>query len=75
VRLRNFYVIADRKRCAPQRHGIYKINRPSRLRRAIGIDLDFLSICHASPNDMKIVIISIIIIIGEVIVVEHWGRL
>jgi hypothetical protein len=54
--------------------GLYKINRPSRLRRAIGFDLDFLSTSRASPNDMEIVII--VIVIGEeVVTVEHWRGL
>jgi hypothetical protein len=48
---------------------IHKINRPSRLRRAIGFDLDYLSTSKASPNDTGIVII-IITIICEV-VIEH----
>jgi hypothetical protein len=48
---------------------IYKINRPSHLRRAIGFDLDYLSTSKASPNDTGIVII-IITIICEV-VIEH----
>ena len=47
-----------------------KINRPSRLRRAIGFDFSYLSTSKASPNDTGIVII---IIIGEVVSVEH-GR-
>ena len=47
---------------------LYKINRPSRLRRAILFDLSYSSTCKASPNDIGIVII---IIIGEEIIVEH----
>jgi hypothetical protein len=43
---------------------LHKINRPSRVRRAIGFDLDYLSTSKASPNDTGIVII----IIGEVII-------
>lgn len=42
---------------------LYKINRPSRLRRAIGFDLSYSSTSKASPNDTGIVII---IIIGKV---------
>jgi hypothetical protein len=49
-----------------------KINRPSRLRRAIGFDLSYLSTSKASPNDTGIVII-VIIIIGEVVVAGHSG--
>ncbi len=51
---------------------IDKINRPSHLRRAIGFDLGYLSTSKASPNDTGIVII-VIIIIGEVVIVEHRG--
>jgi len=50
---------------------IHKINRPSRLRRAILFDLSYSSTCKASPNDAEIVIVIIIIIIGEEIIVEH----
>jgi len=49
-----------------------KINRPSRLRRAILFDLFYSSTSRASPNDTEIVII-IIIIIGEVKLVFHNG--
>ncbi len=49
-----------------------KINRPSRLRRAILFDLFYSSTSKASPNDTGIVII-IIIIIGEVKLVFHNG--
>jgi hypothetical protein len=49
-----------------------KINRPSRLRRAIRFDLFQLSASKASPNDSGIVIV-IIIIVGEVISVFHIG--
>jgi hypothetical protein len=49
-----------------------KINRPSRLRRAIGFDLSYSSTSKASPNDTGIVII-VIIIIGEVVVAGHSG--
>jgi hypothetical protein len=42
------------------------------LRRAIGFDLNFPSTGRASPNDTGIVII-VIIVIGEVVVVEHRG--
>jgi hypothetical protein len=52
--------------------GIYKINRPSRLRRAIGFDLGYPSTSKASPNDTGIVII---IVIGEAVVFEHWRGL
>jgi hypothetical protein len=45
--------------------GIYKINRPSRLRWAIVFDLIYPSTSKASPNDIRIVIIVIIIVIGE----------
>jgi hypothetical protein len=41
----------------------YKINRPSRLRRAIGFDLSYSSTSKASPNDTRIVIV---VIIGKV---------
>jgi hypothetical protein len=47
-----------------------KINRPSRLRRAIGFDLSYSSTSKASPNDTGIVII---IIIGEDDSVLHSG--
>ena len=50
---------------------LHKINRPSRLRRAIGFDLIYSSTSKASPNDTGIVII--IIIIGEVVGFEHRG--
>jgi len=55
---------------------IDKINRPSRVRRAIWFDLGCLSTSRASPNDTWIVII-VIIIIGEVKVVgfEHRGAI
>ena len=55
---------------------LYKINRPSRLRRAIGYDFSTSSTSKASPNDTGIVII-IIIIIGEVKIVgfEHRGEI
>jgi hypothetical protein len=49
---------------------LYKINRPSRLRRAIGFDLGYLSTSKASPDDTGIVII---IVIGEVVGFEHRG--
>lgn len=49
-----------------------KINRPSRLRRAILFDLDYLSTSKASPNDSRIVII-IIIAIGKLDAVVHRG--
>ena len=49
---------------------LYKVNRPSRLRRAIGFDLSYSSTSKASPNDMGIVII---IIIGEDDSVLHSG--
>jgi hypothetical protein len=52
-----------------------KINRPSRLRRAIGFDFRYPSTSKASPNDTGIVIIVIIIIIGKVIIVEHRGEI
>jgi hypothetical protein len=52
---------------------IDKINRPSRLRRAIGFDLSYSSTSKASPNDTEIVII--IIIIGEVVDFEHCGAI
>ena len=50
-----------------------KINRPSRLRRAILFDLFYSSTSNASPNDTGIVIIIVIIIIGEVKLVFHNG--
>ena len=53
---------------------LYKINRPSRLRRAIGFDLSYLSTSKASPNDTGIVII-IIIMIGKLDVVDHRARI
>ncbi len=49
---------------------LYKINRPSRLRRAIGFDLSYSSTSKASPNDTGIVII---IIIGEIQFWLHGG--
>ena len=52
---------------------LYKINRPSRLRRAIGFDLSYLSTSKASPNDTGIVIIVIIIAIGKLDAVVHRG--
>ncbi|MBK8822892.1 MAG: hypothetical protein IPN58_09875 [Anaerolineales bacterium] len=52
---------------------LYKINRPSRLRRAIGFDLSDLSTSKASPNDTGIVIIVIIIAIGKLDAVVHRG--
>jgi len=67
--------------CGPHRfskpvraQGIDKINRPSRLRRAIGFDLCYLSTSKASPNDSGIVII-VIIIVGEEFVFEHRGAI
>jgi hypothetical protein len=56
-------------------NGLYKINRPSRLRRAISFDLGYLSTSKASPNDTGIVIIIVIIIGEEVVAVEHWRGL
>ena len=47
-----------------------KINRPSRLRRAIGFFKSLLLTSKASPNDIGIVII---IIIGEVKLIFHNG--
>ena len=47
-----------------------KINRPSRLRRAIWSDLSYLSTSKASPNDSGIVII-VIIIVGKANSVLH----
>lgn len=38
---------------------LYKINRPSRLRRAIGFDLSYLLTSKASPEDRGIIIIII----------------
>jgi hypothetical protein len=52
-----------------------KINRPSRLRRAIWFDLSYSSTSNASPNNVEIVIVIIIIIIGEEIIVEHCGAI
>jgi hypothetical protein len=46
-----------------------KINRPSLMRRAIGLTWIYLSTSKASPNDSGIVII--VIIIGEVRLVLH----
>jgi hypothetical protein len=51
---------------------VYIKNRPAHSRRAIGSDLCYPSTSKASPNDTGIVII-IIIIIGEVVVIEHRG--
>jgi hypothetical protein len=51
-------------------NNVYKINRPSRLRRAISFDLSYPSTSKASPNDTGIVII-IIIMIGKLDVVDH----
>jgi len=56
-------------------NGLYKTNRPSRLRRAISFDLGYLSTSKASPNDTGIVIIVVIIIIGEAVFLEHWRGL
>jgi hypothetical protein len=51
---------------------IYKINRPSLLRWAIGFLLGtYFSTSKASPNDSKIVIIVIIIVVGEEMRVQH----
>ena len=47
-----------------------KINRPSRVRRAIWFDLSYLSTSKASPNDSGIVIV-IIVVIGEADFVLH----
>ena len=49
---------------------LYKINRPSRLRRAIGFDLSYLLTSKASPDDRGIIII---IIISEVESGLHGG--
>jgi hypothetical protein len=46
-----------------------KINRPSLMRRAIWIDLGYLSTSKASPNDSGIVIV--IIVVGEAVRVLH----
>ena len=43
------------------------------MRRAIGFDLSYLSTSKASPNDLGIVVIVIIIVIGEVVAVAHDG--
>jgi len=40
------------------------------LRRAIGFDLSYISVSKASPNDLIIVIVFIIII-GEVVKISH----
>jgi hypothetical protein len=56
-------------------YGSYKINRPSRVRRAIWFDLDCLSTSRASPNDTGIVIIIIVIGEVEVVVIEHCGAI
>ena len=50
-----------------------KINRPSRLRRAILFDLFCSSTSHASPNDIGIIVIIVVIIIGEVKLMFHDG--
>jgi hypothetical protein len=52
-----------------------KINRPSRMRRAIGFDLRNLSTSKASPNDTGIVIVVIIIVIGRAGVGQHRARI
>lgn len=45
---------------------IDKINRPSRLRWAIGLTFVYSSTCKASPNDPGIIVIIIVIItVGE----------
>jgi len=50
---------------------LHKINRPSRVRRAIWFDLGCFSTSRASPNDTGIVIIIIVIGEVEVVVFEH----
>jgi hypothetical protein len=71
----NLLIIEDcfvaKERLLAMTWDIHKINRPSRLRRAIGFDLDYPSTSKASPDDTGIVIV-IIIVVGEV-VVEHGG--
>ena len=52
--------------------GVYKINRPSHLRRAIWFFRTYSLTSQASPNDIAIVII-IVIIIGEAEVLFHNG--
>jgi hypothetical protein len=60
---------AEERRLRNDEYSIHKINRPSRVRRAIWFDLGCLSTSRASPNDRGIVIIVIIIVIGEVEIV------
>jgi len=50
-----------------------KINRPSRLRRAILFDLFYSSTSKASPNDTGIIVIIIVVVIGEVKLMFHDG--
>jgi hypothetical protein len=53
---------------------IDKINRPSHLRRAIGLfSRTYFLTSYASPNDTGIVIVIIIVIIGEAKLVFHVG--
>ena len=50
-----------------------KINRPSRLRRAILFDLSVCQLAKLRPTICSIVIVIIIVIIGEVQTVIHSG--
>ncbi len=69
MRLRK-YSSSLRGACFLARTGcLYKINRPSRLRRAIGFDLSYLLTSKASPDNRGI----IIIIISEVESGLHGG--
>jgi len=52
---------------------LYKINRPSHLRRAIGFSEPTLLTSQASPNDIAIVVIITIVIIGKAEVLVHDG--
>ncbi len=50
-----------------------KINRPSRLRRAISFDLSICQLAKLRPTMRAIVIVIIIVIIGEAELVDHDG--
>jgi len=51
--------------------GIYKINRPSHLRWAIGFDFIVCPLARLRPTICSIIIIVIIIVIGETKPVYH----
>ena len=81
-----FYIIASKTEQFPTRRGdcfgertpprndigIDKINRPSQFASGDWFDLRDGSICRASPNDTRIVVV-VIIVIGEVEIVLHGG--